>query len=363
MTLDNLYRKSTDLSRRLGQSFWFMNMSVWTVYWMINVIMMREHGITWHSMRIFYSLAAMTGVIRKVYHKIDYQNKAMPKMVLIIFGVSMLGSFAFYCLNYGYVVLVEDWDFIPVAYLKHNYTSIYYTGSVLVTWSIAYFVWKVRQSLKNETTHKERNILLAQRAELQLLRYQLNPHFLFNSLNSIRALTLNDVAGAREMISELSEFLKYSVMTKNDLEVPLKQEMEALHHYLRIEKIRFKSKLIIETHVDPIVEDYPIPVLLLHPLVENAIKYGMKTAELPLKIKISAWLQENNFHLEVSNNGRWIDASEKKSLDIEGTSSGLRNVIDRLANAYPDGHHLEIIKKTNQVSVRIRIENEGLSHE
>jgi len=195
-----------------------------------------------------------------------------------------------------------------------------------------------------------------------MLRYQLNPHFLFNSLNSARALIDEDPRAAREMITELSEFLRYSLVDKDIAFRPLRDELRALQHYLSIEKKRFEEKLLIRYEVDPATEERRILGFLIHPLIENAIKYGMKTSETPLKLLIRANLDQGYLMIRICNSGRWIEMDEHDGTTGNGTGTGLVNVQKRLENAYPNNHIFRIEKQENQVCIIIGIhESEGKS--
>jgi len=194
-----------------------------------------------------------------------------------------------------------------------------------------------------------------------MLRYQLNPHFLFNSLNSIRALIDEDKRNAKNMITELSEFLRYSLISKNYSDVPLIDEIEAVKHYLSIEKKRFEEKLNIKIKIDPLAEDYPVLSFLIHPIIENAIKYGMQTSSLPLKIYVGAKVRNNRLLIEVRNSGKWIEAQGNNNLPSTGI--GLKNVQLRLQNAFPNSHSFKIEKNKNDVCIKIEIEKKLNSHE
>ena len=196
--------------------------------------------------------------------------------------------------------------------------------------------------------------MLAKRSQLQMLRYQLNPHFLFNALNSVRALIEENEEQAKNMITELSEFLRYSLMNNNHADIPLKHEIEALRHYFSIEKKRYEDKLDIDFDIEPEAEDYPVISFLIHPLAENAIKYGMRTSSMPLKIRIKAKVQENRLKLMVCNTGRWLESGNDKNRG-QSTGTGLENVKQRLENAFPHHHHFKIHKTRDQVHVLMEI--------
>jgi len=225
----------------------------------------------------------------------------------------------------------------------------------LIIWSILYFMINLWMDWNMQQGRIEKANALAQSAQLQMLRYQLNPHFLFNALNSIRALIDEDKLNAKTMITELSEFLRYSLISKNYSDVPLRQELEAIRHYLEIEKKRYEEKLDVEFKIDPLAEEFPVLSFLIHPLVENAIKYGMQTSDLPLRIQISAQVKKEVLSIFVLNTGRWLDTHGEDIHSTSGTGTGLHNVRQRLENAFPGNHQFELKRNGNMVGVKIEI--------
>jgi len=220
-------------------------------------------------------------------------------------------------------------------------------------WSILYFGIKIWIDWDNERLRAEKASILAQKAQLQLLRYQVNPHFLFNSLNSIRALVDEDQHNAKLMITELSEFLRYSLMSKNLYEIKLKDEIGAISHYISIEKKRYEEKLEIEFDIDPEIECVPILGFLIHPLVENAVKYGMQTSAMPLKITIRAKRLNGRLKIEVINSGNWVKDRHREK--VSGTGTGLENVRARLENAFKHDYSMRINEKKDSVSIELEM--------
>ena len=224
----------------------------------------------------------------------------------------------------------------------------------LIAWSAIYFGVKIWLAWQTQKERTEKAQALAQDAQLQMLRYQLNPHFLFNALNSIRALISENKNCAKTMITELSEFLRYSLIGKEQSEVPLKHEVGALQHYFAIQKKRYEEKLEVTFEIDPNAEDYPVLSFLIQPLVENAIKYGMKTSKMPLQIWIRAKLEKEHLNIEVQNTGKWVTASKDKTSE-EGTGTGLDNIRQRLDNTYPNGYQLDLSEKDKTVLAVLKI--------
>ncbi|MBI4851377.1 MAG: response regulator [Acidobacteria bacterium] len=196
---------------------------------------------------------------------------------------------------------------------------------------------------------------LSRELYIELLRYQLNPHFLFNSLNSIRALVSIDSKSAEDMITQLSEYLRYLLINRKKMDINVNEEIEATLNYLAIEKIRFKDKLIINTSIDEGVNRYSMPAFLLQPLVENAIKYGMATSEMPLVIEISAQIKNEMLIFSVSNTGYWVTACDDEIPQASSLGVGLQNIKQRLRECYPSSHSFTIINTNDRVCITIEI--------
>jgi len=175
---------------------------------------------------------------------------------------------------------------------------------------------------------------LAQQARWVMLRYQVNPHFLFNALNSIRALIGEDDKNARRIVTELAEYFRYSLTRDKATLVSLKEEMYAVGSYLEIQKIRFRSRLEVVTELSPVTLSCAVPVFSVQTLVENAIKYGMKTSPGTLQITISSCQQDDILRIKVTNTGK-LFAGETHSSGNEGSGTGLKNLKERLKHLDP----------------------------
>ena len=177
-----------------------------------------------------------------------------------------------------------------------------------INWGTAFFIWmalyisitSVRDRHAAELRQSEL-IRALQSAELRLLKSQLNPHFLFNSLNSVRALIAMDTAGAQQAVTQLARMLRYTLSAQHEELVTLARELETVGDYLALESLRFGERLRVELDIAADARDARIPVMLLQTVVENAIKHGI--AELPGggKMRLSAALQSDALHIEVQN--------------------------------------------------------------
>lgn len=193
------------------------------------------------------------------------------------------------------------------------------------------------RSKARERREAELEANLAQ-ARLHALRMQLNPHFLFNTLNSIASL-VHEQPQAEGMIEALSELLRLALGASEVHEVTLREELHFLDRYLYIEQIRFGERLRVEQQIDPAALDAAVPTLVLQPLVENAVKHGIETRIAPGLIRIEAQRVGENLQLRVSDNGRGLETPDPGALK-EGV--GLSNTRSRLRELYGDGASLAL---------------------
>ncbi len=221
---------------------------------------------------------------------------------------------------------------------------LYYSITVLIFYLIKYY-----QDMQ-ERLNKELELQnLLKDSELRMLKSQINPHFIFNSLNSISALTISKAETAREMVIKLSEFLRYS-LGKDSVEMnPLEQEIQNVSLYLDIEKIRFGSKLNFEKEIDEACQEVEVPNLILQPLFENAIKYGVYESIDQVTIRLKCDTDEDMLHILITNN------YDKDAMPAKGEGIGLESVRKRLSLVYGRNDLLEVDQTDNEFSVTMKI--------
>ncbi|HAN18216.1 MAG: hypothetical protein A2X13_07470 [Bacteroidetes bacterium GWC2_33_15] len=346
--------------KNTNQWFWIANLAGWILYGIFMTLFFRKgdfdnfisfylNFVTYLSGFIITSL--LRYILRYIQKKINNILTGISLLIVLIYISTLTWYFLDIFLSYHFWKPERaEYFFKSLTFyglIKINFSQFF----LVFGWIAMYFGTKFWIDYQNEKESKEEALLLAQRAELEMLRYQLNPHFLFNSLNSIRALVDENQKAAKSMITELSEFLRYSLLQKELAFVPLSRELEAIKHYLSIEKKRFEEKLEIEYNISDQAKDFKVLSFLLHPLIENAIKHGMKTSKMPLKILLQSYIHTNEFNLTICNSGKWIESVENH----DGTGTGLQNVEKRLKNAYKYGYQMTINKEENIVCIQIKI--------
>jgi LytS/YehU family sensor histidine kinase len=214
--------------------------------------------------------------------------------------------------------------FIKNAIPYHVITGIvYYILTILIYYLLIYY-----HSFKEKLTKEASLRTLVKETELSLLKSQINPHFIFNTLNSISSLTITNPPLAQEMVIKLSSFLRFALEKNSRNLVSLSEELDNALLYLEIEKTRFGDKLIINTKIDNECKEMKIPNLLLQPLLENAVKYGVYESTAPINIRLYGSKKDSFLHLTISNN---FDPS---SVPKKGKGIGIKNVKERLYLIY-----------------------------
>jgi sensor histidine kinase YesM len=228
----------------------------------------------------------------------------------------------------------------PGVTLKSIVSQLFLTFTVLGGWSALYFGINFYLIVEEQNDQLERLGTQASSAQLAMLRYQLNPHFLFNTLNSISTLVLlKETERANAMLSRLADFLRFTLIYEPTAHVTVAQEVQTLKLYLEIEKMRFENRLRPVFEIDPRAERARLPSLLLQPLVENAIKYAVTPSEEGAEIAVSARLVGERVRIAVTDTGPGL--IENKLGPSLSTGVGLANIRDRLVQAYGPDHRFD----------------------
>jgi two-component system, LytTR family, sensor kinase len=264
--------------------------------------------------------------------------------------------------------IIETWSY--VTFIKPDYepVGLQYLGALLldfvllIAWSALYYGINYYLLLEEEIDQRAQLESAASSAQLAMLRYQLNPHFLFNTLNSISTLVLlKQTERANAMLARLSSFLRYTLANEPTAQVTLAQEVETLKLYLEIEKMRFEDRLRPHFRIDPATIGARLPSLLLQPMIENAIKYAVTPSETGADIWIRAERQGQGIRIEVADSGPGESGAVSSH---QSTGVGLANIRDRLAQAYGAAHGFETRPNEHGgFSVIVDIPFDGRNHE
>ncbi len=348
--------KSNQFINNIKLNFWHYQLIGFTIHTLNHLA--RYWDLYANSLKKSFSLLLsniililLTLVLRQIYRYFYRLRKTPLYYILLISILSTLTSFVWQEVKFTYDHLLWDWDINWFTLeRKHEYFFLILVNAyVPFVWSILYFGIKYWKDLQMEFERSKALQIQAVEAQLKMLRYQLNPHFLFNSLNSIQGLMYQDVKKADLMLTELSEFLRYSLKFKNELFISLSNEFEIIEKYLFIEKIRFNENLNYKISYTPEISNAKILCFLTQPLVENAVKHGMKSNSGKItSVFVEAERKSEWLMIHIVNTGKWL------SNDFE-LGTGIENLKERLHNAYGDNCSFELITDEEFVKFEIKI--------
>jgi two-component system LytT family sensor kinase len=358
--------------RPIVLKLWFMQAIFWTLLTVFSFFSLTLWYASPDISHIVYDLLqSLIGLALTIPMHWIYRSmlKKTGSIVLLVWTVAVVLIFSFFwsVLRISTFILVTN----EGHQLWGDFGGWYFSGFfVFLCWTATYYslyyysvatAEKYRRIKQVERSRGERVKRLsaeksAAEAKMQMLRYQLNPHFLFNTLNAVNSLIASkESVQARETIEQLSMFLRYALKEEATGWISLSNEIEALKLYLGIELIRFADRLTIEFDVDDTALNLQVPSLLLQPMAENSIKHAVNVCEDACIIRVSAKVADGCLELSVSDDGPGIASLEDGVFsqgDFEFSGLGVRNIIERINNVYGDKASVVLENKKN-VGLRV----------
>ena len=333
-----------------NRAFWRLQMLGWGGAMLLRALSSLANAQPW-SFLVIVLIASLTGFSISLILSVIYRA-LINRTPLITWGITAVVL----AIAVGLYAFIDSW--VISLYRSGSdsgfaqlFLGVFYLDLTLLgAWSALYYAINFYVQVEEQNDQLMRLEAQATSAQLAMLRYQLNPHFLFNTLNSISTLVLlKQTEPANAMLSRLSSFLRYTLINEPTGRVTVAQEVETLKLYLDIERMRFEERLGTEFRIDEDASPALMPSLLLQPLVENAIKYGVSPLEEGATITIAAQLVGPVLRVTVSDTGPGLQPGTDPTTLFGVTSSqsdstrvGLANIRDRLAQAYGENQRFEI---------------------
>ena len=330
--------------------YWILQICGWTVYsaFLFLSILKKQSEISASQLFTLF-VSVVTGILfshllRQYFLRYQYFEfnalKIVPRMIVVSFMVAFANGIVLRALA-SLINFNTKWNLLEI------FLNVFSLYIVYILWATIYFI----VLLFEEARKKEINNLMLTNTqielELQNLRSQLNPHFLFNSLNAIRALVEVEPEKAKNAINLLSSLLRSTLKLNSEKLVSVSREMEMVEAYLQLEKIRFEERLVIETDIEPNCASFLIPAFTIQTLVENSIKHGISKLIEGGLIQIRVLCMENSLLIEVANSGK---LGQNVDLGI-----GIANLKKRLNHQFSNQYQFEMSEINDEVVVRIHL--------
>jgi len=325
----------------------------WGVIATINIVLQ----VLWYNVPLTYSLLdSGTNYVlypllgSSIWYSIRYnslEEVSVGRLILFHFIAASLLCGIWVYISYA---IYQPFIYDDNKFLEDGLPSKIFTGYLLyIIYLVFFYAVNYYQSLKEKIKKEVEYKALIREAELQALKSQINPHFLFNSLNSISSLTVSNPEKAQEMVINLSGFMRYSLMHNEKEMVSFARELDNIKLYLSIEKVRFGKKLNAEFEIDTHCMEAEIPNMILQPLFENAIKYGVYETIEQVTISTVCECDGNTLKISIVND---YDASTIKK---RGEGIGLRNIRKRMEIIYNQPDLIKITDHKTSFEVQLII--------
>ncbi|MGC1481599.1 MAG: histidine kinase [Chthoniobacterales bacterium] len=297
----------------------------------------------------FLMTIAMREIYRRLYRRGVRLRWLIPAVAAVSIGAGGLLTW-FSLAFHGLFDFYEEKIFTT----QVVFGIFYFRTGLFAAWSALYFgIRRIQDAREGELrlAHAESR---QREAELQMLRSQMNPHFLFNALNTIRTGIETGSKAVVSQIDALAGYLQFSLAQRRNHLVSIGDEFDAVVDYLTVERARYRDELQVETWIDENARGFPAPGITLQTLVENAVKHRRQTSRLPLIVRLSVTIEDGCLIIQVANTGHWIEPRA----DDGASGVGLENLQRRLALIYEGREHFETNEKDGWVLVQIRIPKE-----
>lgn len=331
--------------------YWFLQFLVWTAFGLINLFFVSfERKISPVQIGAFFSFAGFylisTHALRFVIKKYEWLHLEFPQLLgrtlLALAALSILNILAQILINLGFGILDPETDFRLVTLAVNAFVSFLFYSLWAMVYFLFHFLDNYNQSLKYQAKINE--------IQLNHLKSQLNPHFIFNALNSVRALVDEDPIKAKSAITQLSNILRFSLMMDKKRVIDFVSEFNTVKDYLNLESIRFEERLQVKYDIEPIAFEYKVPPMMLQTIVENAIKHGISNRVKGGLIQIIC--KEgltDDLIIQVKNSGQLKNPNLSRKKEREG--HGITNTVQRLKLIYGEKARFKIYNADHEFVV------------
>jgi signal transduction histidine kinase len=284
----------------------------------------------------------VTHYSRPLIHRWGWKELGSRALLPRMIGLATVQSLVWCLVGYGIAYGLLGYPPSPKVPMSLLFIISFVNGVVLLLmWLSFYFFYNIYDRNNRLELDRARLTAMAKEAELRALKSQVNPHFIFNALNSLRALIDEDPARARLAVTQLANLLRYSLQSAQAETVAFEDELRVVHDYLALEQVRHEERLRVRLDVAPETLGLAVPPLLLQTLVENAVKYGISTRPDGGEVVITARCEQGSLELRVINPGE-LAPTPKAGTDGASTGVGLRNAADRLRMFFGDRARLQL---------------------
>lgn len=333
---------------------WGMNFAIFTFFYLTLSIRHIDNFFLIISINVSLGLL-FSHLMRIVIKEYQFLKQPIQKQITYFTLATILFSILFACTDVAIekVFNLSQKDGPKISIFNEITRTAINNFFYLFIWNLFYFIYHYVERNRKQELHTFKLQATVKELELKTIKSHINPHFIFNALNSIRALVDENPARARTSITELSNILRSSMQAEKLEIVPFEKELNIVKDYLALEKIRFEERLHIEFEIDEDTLQQPIPPMMLQTLVENAIKHGISKKENGGSVKIISNFIENHHEIVVLNTGQLIGTPNGDGFGIKSTQDRLNLLYQSKANFSISNFNTELVQSKITMPVNI----------
>lgn len=345
------------MTKQYKINFWLVQLIGWGCFVLLNTILQGGLGGK-NPLALIGSLVSagngllLTSCFRRYIHQKNWTRKSPAQLIIpLVIATAVLAVF-WTVATLLLIYVIAFFKGIPFPLVPLLFVGNFISGQLIIfIWSALYFAYQYFLKFNRAEIEKWQLEATAKEAQLGFLKAQINPHFLFNALNNIRALILEDPSKAREMLTHLSDFLRYPLHHSGAEMVTLETEMEIVNNYLELIAIQYEDQLSYEIQYPPEINQTLVPPMIIQLLVENAVKHGVANSTTQCELRVTIVPGEKDLQIAVANTGQlnYSNSLEKK------LGVGLNNIRNRLRLLYEEQTKFEIKEVDGWVIAQIKL--------
>jgi two-component system LytT family sensor kinase len=334
------------------KNFWIAQGIGWAIFALVNIIVQALAGLpAWLIFKnTLYATGAgllVTTAYRHLIRKVDWTRQQITVLILFLFGTSFVLALL-WIIFITFLFYLDGKGIIHPSEIAGNLLN---GCLIFFIWNLIYFFFQYFSKFQTAEVEKWQLEAQVKEAQLNTLKTQIRPHFMFNTLNNILALILEDKHKARAMLVNFSELLRYSLQMSKASFVRLEEEIDMVRRYLQLLSIQYEGRLQYEIELDTDLNDHPVPPMMLQFLVENGIKHGIDQRPEGGSILLRVFKENQDIVFEVRNTGQFEESASKP----DQLGIGLHNIRERLALLYKRKAVLDIREIPDFVVATIKI--------
>jgi sensor histidine kinase YesM len=317
--------------------YWLCQITGWSLYTLSTILLSAAFGVySWSNLASqFLSCGIgliLTHLFRIYVRRHGWLRLSLPSLVPRIVVVCVFGAIVWMMLMMPLLMFV----FQSLTYSLINpaivFVTVFNWSATLFIWSLIYFGFHYVENYKKTEVEKWKLEAAVKESELRALKSQMNPHFIFNCLNNIRGLIVEDPERAQTVVTQLASILRYSLQSGDNETVTLEEELQTVSDYLALESVRLEERLKINMNIDPLSLKVPVPAMLIQTLVENGIKYGVATLPNGGEISLMTQVNASTLKIQVTNSGQFDNKSDSSGVGLKNSRERLELLFGKSAS-------------------------------